>query len=128
MNHLCGDWIEAHSAGLEPGVLNPYAVQVMGEEGIDISLNKTKSVSDFIERGDTFSYVITVCDETNGERCPVFPGVTCRIHWSFPDPATVAGTEKEQISAIRKIRDDIKDAVVKYCASLENFSHNKGNS
>ena len=119
LNRLCGDRFEALSAGLEPGTLNPLAVQVMREVGIDISGNKTKPVFDFIKAGNVFSYVITVCDEASAERCPVFPGVTNRLHWSFPDPSVLTGTEGEQISAVRKIRDDIKNTVMNWCASLK---------
>jgi arsenate reductase len=117
MNHLCGDRFEAYSAGLEPGILNPLAVQVMAESGIDISDRKTKAVMDFIKAGALFAYVITVCDEASAERCPVFPGITNRLHWSFPDPSSVAGTEDEKITAVRDIRDDIKTAVARWCAS-----------
>lgn len=122
LNHLCGDRFEAHSAGLEPGSLNPLAVLAMRENGLDISRKKTKPVFDFIKDGALFSYVITVCDETSAERCPVFPGVTHRLHWSFSDPAALIGSEEEKIAAIRNIRDDIKRAVVKWCSSLKSCS------
>lgn len=119
LNHLCGDRFEAHSAGLEPGSLNPIVVQVMKEAGIDISHNKTKSVFDFLKAGGIFSYVITVCDESSAERCPVFPGIANRLHWSLHDPSTLTGSQEEKVAAIRKIRDDIKNAVMKWCTSLE---------
>jgi arsenate reductase len=119
LNHLCGDRFEAQSAGLEPGYLNPLVVQVMKEADIDISHNKTKSVFDFFKAGDIFSFVITVCDESSAERCPVFPGVANRLHWSFPDPATLTDSDEEKMAAIRIIRDDIKNAVMKWCASLK---------
>jgi arsenate reductase len=80
LNHLCGERFYAQSAGLEPGSLNPLVVQVMKEAGIDISQNKTKSVFDFFKAGDIFSHVITVCDESSAEKCPVFPGVTNRLY------------------------------------------------
>jgi arsenate reductase len=118
LNHCCGDRFEAQSAGLKPSSLNPLAVQVMSEYGIDISRNKTKSVFDFVKKGDIFSYVITVCDESSAEQCPVFPGVIHRLHWSFPDPAALTGSREEKMEAIRKIRDDIKNTVMKWCASL----------
>ena len=85
-NHLYGDRFEAESAGLEPGILNPLAVEAMKEVGIDISHNKTQRVFDLFKAGRMFAYVITVCDEASAERCPIFPGVTQRLHWSFPDP------------------------------------------
>lgn len=117
VNHLYGDRFEASSAGLEPGILNPLAVLVMRESGIDISQKKTKAVMDFIKDGSLFAYVITVCDEASAESCPVFPGITNRLHWSFPDPSAVSGTEEEKLAAVRKIRDAIKAAVEKWCAS-----------
>ena len=86
LNDICGDHFEAYSAGLEPGALNPMAVEAMREVGIDISHKGTQSVFDVFKSGELFAYVITVCDETSAERCPIFPGVTTRLHWSFPDP------------------------------------------
>jgi len=78
LNHLAGEKFEAQSAGLEEGTLNPFAIAVMHEIGIDISGNKTKSVFDFFKSGEIFHYVITVCDEGNSEQCPIFPGATHR--------------------------------------------------
>src|ERR1051326_8666132 len=106
LNQLGGGRCEAESAGLEPGVLNPRVVQVMKEDGIDISRNQTKSVSDMIQRGGLYHYVVTVCDETSAEKCPIFPGVAQRLHWSFEDPSSLTGTEQEKIERTRAIRDD----------------------
>ena len=75
LKRLAPDRFDVFSAGLEPGSLNPLAVTVMGEMGIDISGNKTKKVFDFIKEGILFAYVITVCDESTAERCPIFGGV-----------------------------------------------------
>jgi arsenate reductase len=111
MNSMYGDRFEAQSAGLEPGVLNPYAVRVMGEVGLDISNNKTKDVFDFVKKGEIFGYVITVCDGANAERCPIFSGVTKRLHWSFPDPAALQGTDEEKLQETREIRDAIKTQI-----------------
>jgi arsenate reductase len=111
LNALQGDRFEAQSAGIETGILNPLVVQAMAEAGIDISRNLTKSVGDFIKAGQLFSWVITVCDEASAERCPIFPGMTKRLHWSFPDPAGLTGTQEEKLAAVRKIRDDIKKKV-----------------
>lgn len=100
---------EAESAGIEPGSLNPLVVEVMKEVGIDISRNKTKSVSEFIEKA--FDYVITVCDETSAERCPFFPGQSKRMHWGFEDPSAAKGSDDEKLSRTRDIRDMIKAKV-----------------
>src|SRR2546423_3842795 len=83
LNTICGEYFEAQSAGLEPGTLNPLAVQVMAEAGIDISKKKTQAVFDVFTSGQLFAYVITVCDETSAEKCPIFPGPATRLHWSF---------------------------------------------
>ncbi len=108
LNLLAGDRFEAESAGLEPGSLNPLAVEVMQEIGIDISGNRTKGVFDFIKQGKLFHYVITVCDETSGNRCPAFVGYAKRMHWNFPDPSALQGTYDERLQETRKIRDAIK--------------------
>ena len=108
LNLLAGDRFEAESAGLEPAALNPLVVEVMKEVGIDISENRTKGVFEFIKAGKLFNYVITVCDETSGNRCPIFPGYTKRLHWNFPDPSALAGTDDEKLQETRKIRDEIR--------------------
>jgi arsenate reductase len=118
LNHLCGDRFEAQSAGLEPAELNPLVVQVMREVGIDISQNRTKSVFEFVKAGKLFSYVITVCDEASAERCPIFPGVTKRLHWSFPDPARLTGTLEENLERVRSIRDAIRASVDQWCQQI----------
>lgn len=115
LNELCPDDFVAQSAGLEPGSLNPLAVEAMREIGIDISLKTTKSVFDLINSGQRFSYVITVCDESNAERCPVFPDRARCLHWSFADPATLQGTWEERLAATRKIRDKIRAKIVDWC-------------
>lgn len=108
LNLLAGDRFEAESAGLEPGLLNPLVVETMKETGIDISGNRTKGVFDFIKAGKLFHYVITVCDDTSGNRCPIFPGYTERLHWNFPDPSALEGSHDEKLQATRRIRDEIK--------------------
>jgi arsenate reductase len=118
LNHLCGDLFEAESAGLEAGNLHPLAIEVMKDVGIDISRKKTRSVFDLVKAGRLFAYVVTVCDETSAERCPVFPGITKRLHWSFPDPAAVTGTEEEKLQAFRRTRDAIKSSVEKWCQQI----------
>jgi arsenate reductase len=115
LNYTCHDYFDAHSAGLEPGKLNPLAVQVMAEVGIDISRKKTQSTFDVFKSGQFFSYVITVCDEANAERCPIFPGPSQRLHWSFADPSTVTGSEEEKLNQVRRIRDEIRCKVEEWC-------------
>jgi arsenate reductase len=118
LNKICGEYFEAHSAGLEPGKLNPLAVQVMAEAGIDISKKKTQSVFDVFRSGRLFAYVITVCDETSAEKCPIFPGPTTRFHWSFPDPSKVEGCEAEKLEQVRVIRDQIREKIEEWCVEV----------
>jgi arsenate reductase len=99
------------SAGLETGILNPLAVQVMKEDGIDISGHQTKSVFDFFKQDKTYDYVITVCDKEASDRCPVFPGMKSKINWSFEDPSKFTGTGEEKLQRTRAVRDKIKEAV-----------------
>lgn len=104
---------EVESAGIEPGTLNPYAVAVLKEDGIDISGNKTKSMNYFYDNSIFFDYVITVCDAKNAERCPIFPG-GIKLHWNFDDPSSLSGTEAEKLNETRKIRNQIKSAVIEF--------------
>lgn len=118
LTELCGDTFEAQSAGLEPGTLNPLAVAAMAEIGVDISGKETTGVFDLVEAGETYSYVVTVCDETAAERCPVFPGRAQRLHWSFPDPGALEGTWEERLARTREIRDAIRDRIRSWCEEV----------
>ncbi|PYK59572.1 MAG: arsenate reductase ArsC [Verrucomicrobia bacterium] len=111
LNHFGEGRFEADSAGLEPGELNPRVVQMLKEDGIDISQNKTESVSDVLKQGKRFDWVITVCDEASAEKCPVFPGAGKRLHWGFTDPSSLTGTEEQKLQRTREIRDEIKKRV-----------------
>ena len=115
VNQMCQGSYEAHSAGLEPGVLNPLVVEAMQEVGINIAAAKTKSVAEMLAEGPTFTRVVTVCDEASAERCPTFPGGAERDHWGFPDPSALAGTHEERLVAVRRIRDDIRHRVSQWC-------------
>ena len=120
LNTLAGDRFQAESAGMEPGALNPLAVEVMKEVGIDISQNETKSVFEKYKKGELFSYVITVCDEASAEMCPLFPGLrTHTLHWSFEDPAAFAGSPQEKLEKGRRLRDAIKEKVLEFIAQTE---------
>jgi len=118
LNQFCGDFFEAESAGLEPGTLNPLTVEVMKDARIDISKNKTQSVFDVFKFGRLFAYVITVCGESNAEKCPIFPGSAQRLHWSFPDPSRVTGTHEEKLAQVRAIRDRIRAKIDNWCAEI----------
>ncbi len=107
---LKNDLIDVYSAGIETHGLNPYAVQVMKEAGVDISDHKSQNVNEFTDKGMVFDYVITVCGHAD-ENCPFFPGKTTRIHTGFDDPpslAKTAETEEEALAHYRRVRDEIK--------------------
>ena len=106
-----GDIFEVESAGLEPGMLNPLVVEVLKEEGIDITGKKTQSAFDLYKSGKTYDFVITVCSKEAQERCPIYPGTKERLHWPFSDPSSLEGTHEEQLNRTREIREEIKAAV-----------------
>jgi arsenate reductase (thioredoxin) len=97
-----GNRFEVFSAGSRPSVVRPEAIAVMGELGVDLQSHRSKHIREF--DGQHFDYVITVCDHAN-ESCPVFPGDTQRLHWSFPDPAVMEGSETERLAEFRRVRD-----------------------
>ncbi|HRE47796.1 MAG TPA: arsenate reductase ArsC [Aggregatilineales bacterium] len=99
---LAGDRFVVHSAGSKPSIVNSLAIQVMAERGIDLSQHRSKHWEEF--RSQPIKYVITVCDAA-AESCPLFPGKTQRLHWSFPDPAAVQGADEVRLHAFRTVRD-----------------------
>jgi len=105
LRRLGGDRFEVFSAGTEPSRVNPLAIEAMREIGMEISNHRSKSVDEF--RGQEFDYVITVCDRAN-RNCPIFPGRTKRVHWSFDDPAQAEGDERERLAVFRRVRDEIE--------------------
>ena len=106
--HEGGGKYEIFSAGTKPTAVRPEAIAVMLELGIDISGHRSKSIEEFA--GQTFDYVVTVCDNAR-DNCPIFPGAAERLHWSFEDPATVEGSETERLAAFRSARDGIHERV-----------------
>ena len=115
LRHDFGDRFDVFSAGTKPSHVRPEAIKAMSELGIDLSGHRSKHVDEFV--GQEFSYVITVCDNAK-ESCPIFPGKTQRIHWSFEDPAGVQGSEEERLAAFRKIRDQIREHFAKSVPQL----------
>jgi arsenate reductase len=116
---MAGSKFEAQSAGIEPGELNPLAVEALKEIGIDISRNKTKSVFDFYDQGKRYDYVVTVCDESQSTKCPVFPGAGQRLHWGFDDPSGFTGSREERLAKTREVRDKIKEKITKWLIEEE---------
>ena len=116
LRQLAGDRFEVASAGIESGRLNPLVVASMAEVGVDISKHYAKKAQDLIDAGEKFDIVITVCDETSAERCPMFPGRGTsahaqRLHWGFPDHSALTGTDEEKLAGIRPIRDAIRQRI-----------------
>jgi arsenate reductase len=95
-----GAAFEVHSAGTEPRGIHPLTLEVLAEAGIDASWARSKSVADFL--GQSFDYVVTVCDEAR-QVCPVFPGVADSMHWGYEDPAAATGTDEERLAVFRRV-------------------------
>lgn len=105
LRHLAGDRFEVMSAGTEATHVRPLAVRAMEELGVDISGQASKTLDRYL--GESFDYVITVCDDAN-EACPIFPGAEKRLHWSFEDPSAATGTDDERLDVFRTVRDRIR--------------------
>ena len=118
LKDVAGRKIHVESAGLAPKPINPLVVEVMQEDGYNLSRAKSDSVFDFFKEGRLYDYVITVCDETAAGQCPVFPGITKRFHWPFQDPAELTGTHKEKLNDLRKIRDQIRAKVTDWVKTV----------
>ncbi len=116
LRHLAGDRFEVHSAGTEATFVRPEAVRVMAEVGADISGQESKTLDQYL--GESFEYVITVCDDAN-EACPVFPGARNRLHWSFEDPSRATGADEERLEVFRRVRDRIRSRIQKELVAVE---------
>jgi arsenate reductase len=116
LRHEAGERFEVFSAGTQPSLVRPEAIAVMREIGIDISGHRSKSVDELLNQDlDT---IVTVCDHAK-ESCPVFPGDAVRLHWPFPDPASVEGSEEQRTDAFRKIRDRIHGRIMVFLGEAE---------
>ena len=111
LRHLEGDRFDVFSAGIEPTQVNPLAIKVMDEIGIDISKQRSKSVKEFLSQ--QFDYVVTVCDYAR-QTCPVFPGRYEKLHWNLEDPAEAQGKEEERLAVFRKVRNQIKENIIEF--------------
>jgi len=119
LNHFGEGRYEAASGGFEPKALNPLVIEAMAEAGLDISGNQSKSVFDLFKAGRIFDYVVTVCEDAREGQCPVFPGVTTRLHIPFVDPAALSGSHEEKMAEVRKIREAIKAKIVELMAEWD---------
>ncbi len=105
LKHFAKDKAEVYSAGIETHGVNPRAIQIMKEDGIDISHNTSNNINEY--RNIDFDYIITVCDNAK-EQCPVFPSKAKMFHQNFPDPAKATGNEDEIMQQFRNVGDEIK--------------------
>jgi len=113
LRHHAGDRFEAFSGGADVGKLNPTALEVMKEAGIDISGHRSKDVSEFL--GQNFHYIIRVCEKAK-EACPVLPGAIWYLDWGLEDPAAAKGTPFERLAVFRRVRDEIEGRVLDFIA------------
>jgi arsenate reductase len=113
LRHIASGRVQVESAGTRPSQVRPEAIAVLQEIGIDIRAHRSKHVDEL--SGERFDTVITVCDHAN-ETCPIFPGAPERIHWSFPDPASVEGSDEIRLAAFRRVRDGLRDALARFTA------------
>jgi arsenate reductase len=114
LRHMAGDVFEVESAGLEPSSINPFVIQVMQEEGIDLSHKKSQSVFELYKEQKFYGYVITVCDRAREADCPIFPGLVKRLSWDLENPADFTGTDDEILVRVRAVRDAIKNLVLDF--------------
>lgn len=122
LNRLGEGLFFAESAGLEAGTLNPYVVKVMQEIDYDLSQNATKSVFDFFQEGRRYQAVIKVCDQINGERCPIFPQTLINENWNLEDPSAIEGDDEAKLSRTREIRDQIQERVLQFIEEHKAFA------
>lgn len=110
------DRFEAHSAGTEPRGVHPLTRRVLAEQGIPTEALASKGLDRYLDQ--PWDYVVTVCDRA-AEACPVFPGAAVRLHWSFPDPAAVPGSEAVRLAVFRSVRDAIEERVLAFVREAE---------
>lgn len=119
LRKLGGSRFEVASAGFEPTEVNPLVIEALAAIGLSLpSTGRQPSVFERYKAGHHFQYVIAVCDEESGERCPLFPGATQRLQWSFPDPSTFTGTHAEQLARVIEVRDAIEARIKAWLQSL----------
>ncbi|MBS1601318.1 MAG: arsenate reductase ArsC [Bacteroidetes bacterium] len=123
LKKYAADIFEVESAGLEPADINPNVVAVMQEVGIDLSQKGTQDVFDLFRKGRMFNVVVTVCDQASAERCPIFPGMTRRLAWSFADPGAFRGSHEEVLQQTRAVRDQIEAKIMDFVAEASHIDY-----
>ncbi|MCF8144236.1 MAG: arsenate reductase ArsC [Deltaproteobacteria bacterium] len=108
LNTLAGDRFQAESAGFDPTRIYPLVIKAMQEIGMDLSKKQTQSVFKLYQEGKLFDYVITVCEESAEDQCPMFPGVTRRLNWPFDNPEAFEGSHEEKLNHVKRVRDEVR--------------------
>jgi arsenate reductase (thioredoxin) len=116
VNHYLGDRFQAFSAGTEATQVNPLAIQILAELGIDISGQRSKTIDEFASQ--SFDHVVTLCGDAN-EKCPIFFGGVQRVHHGFEDSSRLRGSEEDILPEFRRVRDEIKEWVMKYLGGTQ---------
>jgi arsenate reductase (thioredoxin) len=114
LRKMAGDRFEVESAGLAPGEINPLVIEVMKEEDVDLNAKTTQDVFDLFKSGNLYEYVVTVCDPTVSDRCPIFPGIVKRLNWPFPDPSKFEGPDESKLSKVRDLKEEIKKKIMEF--------------
>jgi len=122
LRKLAGNRFDVESGGLEPREILPLIVEVLREEGIDVSGKTPRSVFDLYKASNVYTYVITVCSPETDVQCPLFPGVQQRLNWPFPDPADFSGSREEQLQQVRRLKEDITQRLTEFFQLSHNNS------
>src|SRR6185369_3632594 len=117
VNHFLGDRFQAYSAGTEKTRVNPLAIRVLAELGIDISQHHSKTIAEF--DGQRFDHIITLCGSAN-EQCPLFFGGVRRVHIGFDDPSRLCGSDEEVMPEVRRVRDELREKLAAYLTGEKN--------
>ncbi len=127
LRKYASDHFEAHSAGLNPGGMNPLTVRVMNEVGLDLSGQRSKGVEEYLGKV-LFHTLITVCDHAE-KNCPtVWPGINQRLHWSFEDPAAAQGSDEERLAIFRHVRDQIEAKILSWLVAQDILPQDGGSN
>ena len=119
LRHLGGGQVDAYSAGIRPAGVNPVALRVIEDAGLPVDGLRSKSVEEYL--GQSFDYVITVCDDAR-DACPVFPGVHESLHWGYADPAAVEGSEEERLAVFRSVFTSLGERIHAFLPMAERFA------
>jgi arsenate reductase len=125
LNDLGEGLFLAESAGIEKGSLNPYVIEVMREDGYDISENETNSVFEYYKEGRNYLFVIKVCDEMHGQKCPIFRNAVNNLYWNIEDPSSFEGTQEEILEKTRHVREEIKAKVIAFIEEHKAFARSR---